>query len=171
MLSMVQDARNGKGTRPSGAPPIIALLLFLCATYGTGFVGAIATNSALSLWYITLNKPSWTPPGVVFAPVWTILYGLMGWAAWLVWREPERRTAALSSFFVQLFLNGLWSWMFFGWHLIRPAFFEIIVLWLAVLATMILFWRVRSPAGALLIPYLLWLTFAAALNFAIMRLQ
>jgi tryptophan-rich sensory protein len=157
--------------------PVIVLLVILTVCYGVGFVAAIATNASLPFWYITLSKPAWAPPGWVFAPVWTVLYGLMGWAAWLVWSVPNgeqpsgRRTRALIMFFVQLFLNGLWSWIFFGWHLLNVAMLEIGILWLAILATLMLFYRVRPLAGALFVPYLLWVTYAAALNLAIMRMN
>ena len=157
--------------------PYVALLLFLTACYGVGFLGAQATNSALGFWYLVLNRPSWSPPNWLFAPVWTVLYGLMGWAAWRVWLVPHgevpsgRRTAALVLFFAQLVLNGLWSWIFFAWHQIGMALIEIGALWLAILATTVLFWKSDRKAGWLMLPYLAWVAFAAALNFAILRLN
>lgn len=157
--------------------PIFALLGFFILVYTVAYVGSLAVLPALEFWYITLKKPSWNPPTYVFGPVWTVLYGLMGWAAWTVWRTPSgeqpsgRRTAALVTFFAQLTLNCLWSWIFFGWRQIGPAFYEIGVLWLAIVATLILFWRIRPAAGAVLLPYLAWTTFASALNFAIWRLN
>lgn len=153
--------------------PYVGLMLFMIATYGVGFIGAFATNSALGFWYITLAKPTWTPPGWLFAPVWTILYGLMAWAAWLVWQMPSSkvRTTALSLFFGQLVLNGLWSWLFFGWHKLLSAFVELVVLWISILVTGLFFNRLRPTAGALMLPYLLWVTFAGALNFAIYRMN
>lgn len=157
--------------------PVIALLLFLTASYAAGFVGALATNQSLPFSYIVLNKPAWAPPGWLFAPVWTVLYGLMSWAAWLVWSVPPvevpsgRRTWALTMFFVQLVLNALWPWIFFGWQQLRIGLFEICLLWLAILATAIMFARIRPTAGWMLAPYLAWVTYAAALNWAIFRLN
>ncbi len=157
--------------------PMISLLLFLSVCYLVGFIGSQANVQGMPVWYQTIQKPSWNPPGWLFAPVWTILYGMMGYAAWLVWMTPAgelpsgRRTRALVLFFAQLVLNGLWSWIFFGWHEIRIAFFEIVNLWFAILATMIMFFRVRPLAGWLLVPYLLWVTFATALNFAIWQMN
>jgi len=171
---------NGTSLEVGPSPrtrPLVALLLFLTVSYAAGFIGAIATNSSLATWYVTLNKPTWTPPGWLFAPVWTVLYGLMGYAAWLVWssapgEQPSgRRSVALGLFFAQLVLNALWTWLFFGWHLLFPAFIEITVLWFAILGTMVAFWRIHPRAGALLLPYLAWVAFAAALNFAIYRMN
>lgn len=110
-------------------------------------------------------RPEWAPPSSVFGPVWTVLYALMGIAAWLVWRErhtPGSRRALLL-FGAQLVLNTLWSWLFFAWHLGAWSFAEILLLWALVAATLALFWRVRPLAGMLMLPYLAWLTFAAAL--------
>lgn len=157
--------------------PIFALLTFLIITFAVGFVGTYAVNAGLSFWYVTINKPSWNPPTWVFAPVWTTLYVLMSIAAWMVWSAPQgeqpsgRRTASLVLYFSQLVLNGLWSWIFFYWHMIGAAAIEIGVMWLAILVTMILFWRIRPRAGQLMVPYLLWVTFAMALNIAIFRLN
>ena len=135
--------------------------------------GWIGSNFMPGEWYASLAKPSWNPPSSVFAPVWTILYILMGIAAWLVWREAGFSGArvALSLFIVQLLLNSLWSYLFFGLHKPMVAFMEIIVLWCAILATLVGFWKVRPSAGALLIPYAAWVAYAAALNFALWRLD
>jgi tryptophan-rich sensory protein len=124
-------------------------------------------------WYADLVKPAWTPPGYVFAPVWTVLYAMMGLAAWMVWRREGFRggRAALALFFAQLVLNGMWTWLFFGLHRPLLAFVELIVLWLAILMTLVAFCRIRRAAGILLIPYLGWVTFAAALNWQIWRLN
>jgi tryptophan-rich sensory protein len=109
----------------------------------------------------------------VFAPVWSALYLLMGVAAWLVWRRGGFAGApvALGLFVFQLALNALWSYLFFGAHQPGFAFAEIVLLWLVILATMIGFWRITAAAGALMLPYLCWVSFAAALNFAIWRLN
>jgi tryptophan-rich sensory protein len=141
------------------------VLVFVAAAVGRSFPPGA--------WYAGLAKPAWTPPNWLFAPVWTLLYLLMGLAAWLVW---ERRGTsggrwALGLFLVQLGLNALWSWVFFGLHRPGLAFVEIVLLWLALAATIGAFRRVRPLAAGLLVPYLLWVTFAAALNFALWRLN
>ncbi len=118
-------------------------------------------------------RPEWAPPSSVFGPVWTVLYALMGIAAWLVWRErhtPGSRRALLL-FGAQLVLNTLWSWLFFAWHQGGLAFLDIVVLWLLIVLTIVDFWRIRPLAGALLLPYLAWVTYAAALNLAVWRLN
>jgi translocator protein len=124
-------------------------------------------------WYAALAKPSWTPPGWVFGPVWTLLYVAMAVAAWLVWRERGFSGArvALALFSGQLVLNALWSWLFFGLQAPGLALLDILMLWFVLAATTIAFWRLRRLAGALLLPYLLWVGFAAALNFEIWRLN
>ena len=124
-------------------------------------------------WFIALSKPSWNPPGWIFGPVWTALYAIMAIAAWLVWRRGgfAGQRGALSLFLIQLFFNALWSPLFFGLHQPALAFADIVLLWLALLGTVIAFWKVRPLAGALLLPYLAWVTFAGALNFAIWQLN
>ena len=124
-------------------------------------------------WYAQLKKPSWNPPSWIFAPVWTALYTMMAVAAWLVWRRGgfAARRAALGLFLLQLLCNGLWSWLFFGLHRPALALVDIASLWLALLATTVVFWRVRLVAGLLLVPYLAWVSFASALNFALWRLN
>ena len=130
-------------------------------------------------WYAALRKPAWNPPGWIFAPVWTALYVLIGISGWLAWREVwERRRAqvaagrtALGLYAVQLVLNGAWSWLFFGLHRPGLAFAEILVLWAAILATIVAFWRVRPFAGALLLPYAAWVSFAAVLNGTLWRMN
>ena len=150
---------------------ILGLVAFLVVTFAVSAFGALFTPGGGSGdWYASLPKPAWTPPGWVFGPAWTLLYVLIAVAAWLVWRARGSLGAAalpLGVWSVQLALNGLWSFLFFGQQLVVPAFAEILVLWLAILATLLVFWRVRPLAGALLLPYLLWVTFAAALNGAI----
>lgn len=124
-------------------------------------------------WYAGLNKPQWNPPARVFAPVWTLLYAMMAVAAWLVWREGgwKSQRRALVLFLLQWLLNVLWTPLFFGMHRVGLAFAEITILWLMLAATLVSFWRVRKAAAFLLLPYLAWVSFAAALNFAIWRLN
>jgi tryptophan-rich sensory protein len=149
----------------------VVLVLFLLICFG---VAAFGGQFAPGAWYAALDKPAWNPPSWVFAPVWTVLYALMAVAGWLVWRarEPVGTSGpALGAFALQLVLNGAWSWLFFGLHLPGLAFAEIVALWMAILLTVVLFWRVRPLAGALLLPYLAWVAFAAVLNLALWRLN
>jgi tryptophan-rich sensory protein len=124
-------------------------------------------------WYASLKKPAWNPPGWIFGPVWSMLYTMMAVAAWLVWRRGgwvEQRKPLLL-FLVQLALNALWTPLFFGLHWPGVAFAEIILLWLAILWTIIAFWRGHRVAAWLLVPYLAWVSFAAVLNGALWRLN
>ncbi|MBM3296886.1 MAG: tryptophan-rich sensory protein [Candidatus Aminicenantes bacterium] len=155
-------------------PDVLKLVLSLVACQAAGFLGSLATTPSIPNWYKSLAKPSFTPPSWVFGPAWITLYLMMGVALFLVWRKglsaPGVKTA-LILFFVQLALNSLWSVLFFGLHQPFWAFVEIVVLWVFILLTLIAFWRISLPAGLLLVPYLLWVTFASALNFAIWRLN
>jgi translocator protein len=134
--------------------------------------GAFGSLFQPGQWFAELAKPTWNPPSWVFGPVWTTLYILMGVAAWLVWRRggPIAR-GALTLFVVQLVFNAAWSWLFFGLQSPGLAFLDIILLWLLIIVTTVAFWRVRMAAGVLLLPYLAWVTFATALNFAIWRMN
>jgi tryptophan-rich sensory protein len=149
-----------------------SLIAWVVVCFLVAAVGAAASAGAASF-YAELIRPDWAPPAAVFGPVWTVLYLLMSIAAWLVWRERETRLAhiALVIFGVQLVLNALWSWLFFGWYQGALAFLEILLLWAAILTTLILFWRIRPQAGWLLVPYLAWVTFAAALNYVLWQLN
>jgi tryptophan-rich sensory protein len=147
--------------RSVAALGMIIALVALSASFGARF--------APGEWYESLNKPWWTPHKGVFAPVWTLLYASIAAAAWIVWRRVGWRHASMLAFALQLVLNALWSYLFFGLHRINWAFYEILALWLSVLLMMLLFWRVRSSAGAMMIPYWLWVGFASVLNFAIWR--
>ena len=150
---------------------VVFLLLSLAAGALGGFWTAPATHPGG--WYYQIEKPSWTPPSWLFGPVWTALYVAMGVAAWLVWKNGgwEANRGALTLFFVQLVLNAAWSGLFFGLESPGLAMAEIVLLWVSILATLLAFWRVSRPAGLLLVPYLLWVTFASALNFAVWRLN
>jgi tryptophan-rich sensory protein len=150
---------------------VLSLLVILCL--GAGGIGAWATTSEIQTWYRTIDKPSWNPPDAVFGPVWTVLYLLMATAAWLVWRSGELSATriALGWFAVQLVLNTLWSFLFFGMHQPGWAFAELLLLWLVIAATAAQFFSHSRPAGWLMMPYLAWVTFAGALNFAIWQLN
>jgi len=151
----------------------VRLLLCLAAVAVAAVVGGLGTRASLEDWYGRLAKPSWTPPGWLFGPAWTVLYLSMAVAAWLVWRTGDSgaTTRALTVFAVQLGLNAIWPLLFFGLRMPGAAFVEIAVLWVAILVTVVVFWRSVPAAGLLLIPYLGWVTFAAALNLAIWRMN
>ncbi|QIT56693.1 tryptophan-rich sensory protein [Aquisalimonas sp. 2447] len=151
---------------------LIALLAWLSVCFVVATLAAMVTDPGE--WYAQLDKPAWTPPDWLFAPAWTVLYTLMGVSAWMIWERRLQEPLAwpaLLLFLGQLVLNGLWSWFFFGQHAIVAAFVDILLLWTALLATLLLFLRVRRPAGLLLVPYLLWVTYAVALNGAIVVLN
>ena len=153
-------------------PKLVALVLG-CETVGA--IGALVTTRSVTTWYPTLKKPAFTPPASVFGPVWTLLYALMGVSVYLV-SEHEgaaRRVVRVARllFAMQLGLNLLWSFIFFGRRSLLAALVEIAVLWVAILATMLAFARVSLAAALLMLPYLCWVSFAALLNFAIWRLN
>jgi len=156
----------------SGKRQVLGLVGWLLLVLVAGAIGAAASVQAATF-YATLAQPSWAPPAAVFGPVWSVLYVLMGIAAWLVWRRGgwavQRR--ALTVFVAQLALNALWSWLFFGWHLGAAAMLDIVVLWVLIVVTVAMFWRARPLAGALLLPYLAWVSFASALNYAVWQLN
>jgi benzodiazapine receptor len=151
---------------------LVGLAAWLIVSFIAAAIGSAASVQA-GPFYTQLLRPDWAPPPAIFGPVWTVLYVLMGIAAWLVWRVGGFRAAktALSLFLAQLALNALWSWLFFGWHRGALAFADILVLWALIAATLIAFWRIRPLAGALLAPYLLWVSFAAALNYTVWQLN
>ena len=144
-----------------------ALAGWLAASFAAAAVGAVATRQAPEF-YAQLVRPDWAPPGWLFGPVWTVLYALMGIAAWRVWRKAGFGSA-LYLFLAQLALNALWSWLFFAWRLGAAAFAEVVVLWALIAATLAAFLRIDRLAGALLLPYLLWVSFACALTYAVWR--
>ncbi|MBW2978365.1 tryptophan-rich sensory protein [Candidatus Woesearchaeota archaeon] len=145
---------------------VISLLLPFLASA----VGGFFTSSSVSTWYVGLVKPSFNPPNWVFGPVWTVLYLFMGIALYLVWTKKYDKKA-FTAFGVQLSLNVLWSLFFFGMKLPLLAFIEIISLWIAILVTIMYFYRIKKASAYLLVPYLLWVSFAAVLNFFIFYLN
>ena len=151
----------------------MSLVVFLCICLFAGYSGSRYTSLSVKTWYPTIKKPSWNPPNWLFAPVWTVLYISMAVAAWMVW---EKVPGALSrgpmlAFALQLLLNVAWSAIFFGLRDIRLAFKEIIILWAAILVTIASFWTVYPLAAMVLIPYALWVSFAAFLNYKICRMN
>ena len=157
--------RKSKGRQLGG---LIGWLV-VCCTVAT--IGAMASIHAKEF-YATLNQPSWAPPSWVFAPVWSTLYAMMALAIWRVWCIG-RRPAVLAQlmFIAQLLVNGLWSWLFFKFHLGAIAFFEVLLLAILVGVTMVQCWRISSLAGWLLLPYFCWVVFAARLNWAMWQLN
>jgi len=146
---------------------IISVLICLLA----GFIGSIFTTPAITTWYAALQRPSFAPPNWVFFPVWTSLFIMMGISLFLVWQKKEKNVNALYIFAAQLVLNVLWSVVFFGLRSPLLGLIEIIILWIAILATILSFMKISRTAGYLLIPYILWVSFAAILNFSIWRLN
>lgn len=130
----------------------------------------MVTTPSIPNWYADLVKPSWTPPDWVFGPVWSVLYLSMAVAAWLVWRHDDV-AVQMTLFGIQLLLNALWSWLFFGLHSPSAASVDIVLLWTAIAATTVVFWRRSTAAGILFVPYLVWVSFACVLNLAIWRLN
>ena len=155
-----------------GSSQLVGLAAWLLITLAAAATGAVASINA-GAFYAQLAQPEWAPPASWFSPVWSVLYILMAIAAWLVWRAGGFSGArgALTLYLLQLVLNALWSWLFFVWHLGGLALAENLLLWLLIVATLIAFWRISRLAGVLLIPYLLWVSFAVALNFAVWQLN
>jgi benzodiazapine receptor len=159
-------------TRFSKATLFRGLAAWLAISFIAAGIGSVASVEA-GTFYTRLVRPEWAPPPAVFGPVWTVLYALMGIAAWLVWRIDGFRAArtGLSLFLIQLAFNALWTWLFFGLHLGGAAFADIVLLWVLIAATLVLFWRKRPLAGGLLVPYLLWVSFALVLNYRLWQLN
>jgi translocator protein len=160
---------------PSDKPlqrQLIGLVGWLVVSFAAASIGAVASLDA-AFFYRQLSRPEWAPPSWLFAPVWTVLYVLMGVAAWLVWRSHgfKARRTGLVLFLLQLAANALWTWLFFAWHQGAGAFAEILILWALIVATIALFRSVSVPAALLLVPYLVWVTFATALTLSVWRLN
>jgi len=159
-------------TQLSPAKQGLGLVGWLLASFVTGGIGSVASINAADF-YGQLTQPSWAPPAWLFGPVWSVLFALMGVSAWLVWRKHGFRgaRAALTLYAAQLVANALWTWLFFGWRQGGLALAEIALLWLLILGTILAFWRLHRLAALMLVPYLAWVSFAAALNFALWRLN
>jgi translocator protein len=164
----VTGAPAASGLRSWG---VLALLVIGCVLVGAA--GGAVTRPSIPVWYATLEKPSFTPPNWAFPVVWTALFVLMGVAAWRVWRLRGFRAApfAFGLFFTQLAFNFGWSVLFFALQMPPAALAWIGALWLLIVATMVSFWRNDRVAGLLLVPYLVWVTYATVLNAAIVRLN
>lgn len=186
----VYAAFHGRGVLPRPSPQLerqapqppmarssavhqgLGLAGWLAGSFVAGGIGGSASINAAGF-YGQLVQPSWAPPAWLFGPVWTVLFILMGVSAWLVWREHGFRGAgaALKLYVAQLVANALWTWLFFAWRLGGLALAEIAVLWLLIAGTMVLFWQLHRVAALMLVPYLAWVSFAAALNLALWRLN
>jgi tryptophan-rich sensory protein len=158
---------------PSKRVQFFGLIGWLVACFATSAIGAFASIQAREFYGQQLTQPSWPPPGWLFGPVWTTLFAMMAIAAWLVWRKGgfSNNRLALSLFLGQLVVNALWSWLFFAWHQGALALADIALLWVLIAATIVCFWRVSHLAGILMIPYLLWVSFASVLNYAMWQLN
>jgi tryptophan-rich sensory protein len=169
---MTPTTPSTAATRPGTTRSVLALLAFLAISFGVAALGGFSTIQNVDGWYAHAARAFWTPPNVVFGPVWTVLYSLMSVAAWLAWREREKTDVrpALMVYIVQLVLNALWTPVFFGLY----PFAGVSALWIAlliivaidaaVLLTMLRFWKVRRLAALLLIPYWAWVLYATTLN-------
>lgn len=155
---------------PMSASSLLALLGFLVACFLAAATGAFFRPGE---WYESLKKPSWRPPNFLFAPVWTVLYVMIAVSGWLVWRGAGFTGAALplAVYAFQLVLNAAWTPLFFGLHRPDLGFVDIVLVWLSIVATIVLFAPIHVAAALLLLPYLAWVSFATALNFAVWRLN
>jgi benzodiazapine receptor len=156
----------------SKSKQIVGLVMSLLIVFGIATLGGFLTNLSVDSWYPTLTKPSWTPSGATIGTVWTILYTFMGTAVWIVWRRGSGgRRSPMAIYAVQLLLNAAWSALFFGLRSPGLALLEIGILWVAIVATIATFWKVSKPAGALLAPYIIWVSFAGVLNAMIWQMN
>jgi benzodiazapine receptor len=161
-----------RGNKLSNTAKFIIAILICEAT---GIIsGLIAGSSDNNEWFSNINKPAWNPPASIFAPVWTLLYLLMGIALGLVWKSnagEKQKQPAMRLFAVQLFLNFWWSIIFFRFHAAGPAFAEIVILWLTILLTIFSVARISKAAAWLLVPYISWVSFASLLSYSIWMLN
>ena len=153
---------------------IVEAVVAVLICQGAGLIGSVATFPSIPTWYASLEKPFFNPPNWLFGPVWIALYTLMGISAFLVWRKGIRDRqvkVALGIFVAQLILNSLWSIVFFGLHSLLGGLIVILPLWVAILLSIVTFYRISKTAGVLLIPYILWVSFATLLNFSLWQLN
>ena len=170
----IESSRSYRGR--NSRPNWLALLVFVGVALGVGAVGAIFSpgmSASSAAWYGALIRPEWAPPNSWFGPIWTALYVLMGICGWLAWSERYHRgrDAALASYAIQLFINALWSPFFFGVKSAGSGLFIIVALWLSIVWMIREFWTVKPAAAWMSLPYLVWVSYAAALNLSIWRLN
>lgn len=166
----IRPARNCRQqnlSRYKGLVAVLGLIGFIVVTFCAPAVGVLSVPGS---WYASLNKPAWNPPAWIFGPVWTFLYLLMAVAAWLVWKRVGWKSAVWL-YMLQLVLNAAWTPIFFGAHELGWAFAEIIVLWFAIVVTLLAFLNVSRVAGLMMVPYLAWVFFAMFLNFTLWRMN
>ncbi|WP_373553778.1 TspO/MBR family protein [Haliscomenobacter sp.] len=159
---------------PRNTSSIWKLIIAILACEAIGFTSGLIGSAAMNTWFDNLQKPSWNPPGYLFAPVWTLLYALMGIAFWLIWKNEipaANKRSAYVAFALQLFLNFWWSIIFFRFQSPFFALIEILLLLLAIILTIFQFSKISKTAGWLLVPYLLWVSFASVLNYTIWSLN
>lgn len=152
----------------------LKLAVSIIACEVVGIVGSYFTINSIRAWYVYLNKPALSPPNWIFGPVWTTLYFMMGISAYLIWKRKSNRNKiknALLLFLIQLMLNFLWSLIFFGLRMPLLALLDIVLLWIMIVWTAVRFYKISKPAAYLLLPYLVWVSFASYLNFAIWLLN
>lgn len=168
---MIDDVAARK--RPKPSRDVLGLVAFVALCLVVSGIGGAITATSVGTWYQALQKPPFNPPDWVFAPVWTTLYILMAIAGWRVWRHAgfDAGRSALAVFAVQLGLNLAWSFLFFGLQRIGPALVEIVILLIAIIVNAILFWRIDRWAGALLVPYVIWVAYATVLNASLWLLN
>lgn len=153
---------------------LVQVAAAVLACEAVGLIGSIFTAPAVVRWYPALEKPFFNPPAWVFAPTWTLLYAMMGVALYMIWRKKEQGynvSLALTLFFTQLFLNGMWSFLFFGLKSLELAVLDILMLWVLIILTVVQFWGIDRRASLLMIPYLAWVSYASILAYAIWRLN
>jgi len=152
---------------------VLQFLLCLLSPFAVGAISGIATANNISTWYVHLNKPSFNPPNYLFGPVWTLLYLLMGISFYLILNSSTKtkRANAIRLFWIQLFLNFCWSFLFFQLHLLGLALFEIGLMWMSILLMITSFYTLNRTAAWLQLPYLLWVSFAGILNASILYLN
>jgi translocator protein len=151
---------------------IVIFVLCISIPFLAGFIGSFFTMDAIPTWYAGLNKPDFNPPNWIFGPVWSLLYLLMGVSLYLIWNsEDKSKKFAIWVFATQIILNTLWSILFFGMQNPLIAFIEIIILWIVIALNIFLFFKINKVAGILLVPYILWVSFASFLNYSIMILN
>ncbi|HMS33312.1 MAG TPA: tryptophan-rich sensory protein [Ignavibacteria bacterium] len=152
----------------------LKLILSIVICQAAGLIGTVFTMDSIPTWYAALNKPAFNPPNWLFGPVWTLLYLMMGISLFIVWKEDLKNKvvkSAFTVFMIQLFLNTIWSIVFFGMQSLSGGLIIIILLWIMILITILKFMKISRVAGILLIPYLLWVSFATFLNFSIFKLN
>jgi translocator protein len=152
--------------------PLFPLAVSILVCELVGMAGSVFTFQSIPTWYATLNKPALNPPSWVFGPVWVTLYALMGIAAFLVWQKKSKASKhALIAFGVQLFLNAIWTPIFFGMRNPLGGLIDILLLWIAIIVTIVMFSKISKSAAWLLAPYLAWVTFATYINYSIWKLN